>query len=170
MKSTRKTVPSRSKSTEPSSTEGARRYALKLLADQDYSVARLKQKLRARNFAEEDLEEAVSGLEAENWVSDRRFAERFAESALRSGRYYGFRLRVEMQRRGIPEEIVSEVLTGVLGERSEDEDALSALARRFPDFSFPSASDREKRRVLDYLRRRGFTLSAALRAMKAEES
>lgn len=143
---------------------------MRLLADRDYSVARLKQKLRAQKFAEADLEEAVSSLETENWISDRRFAERFVESALKSGRYYGFRIKVEMQRRGVPGEIVSEVLDRFLGERNEADDAFSVLMRRFPDFSFPLASDGEKRRALDFLRRRGFTVSAALRAMKAEES
>ena len=91
----------KSTNTEQSSAELARRYALRLLSGRDYSVAKLKLKLRARSFTEADVEEAVSGLEKENWISDRRFAERFAESALASGRFYGIRLRMEMLRRGI---------------------------------------------------------------------
>ena len=74
--------PSRSKNTEPSSPERAWQYALRLLAARDYTIAQLKQKLRLRDFEEADLEQAVSRLESENWISDRRFAERFAESAL----------------------------------------------------------------------------------------
>jgi len=110
----------------------------------------------------------VSGLERENWISDRRFAERFAESALASGRFYGFRLRMEMLRRGIPEAVVSEVIDLMSEGRNEDNEVGLALARHFADFSFAAASDKDKRRVLGFLQRRGFHTSAILRAMRAE--
>jgi regulatory protein len=158
----------KSKNTEQSSPKLARQYALRLLSGRDYSIAQLKQKLRARNFTEADLEEAVSGLEIENWISDRRFAERFAESALASGRFYGFRLRMEMLRRGISETVVSEVIDFMSEGRTEDDEAALALVRHFPDFSFTAASDKDKRRVLGFLQRRGFHTSAILRAMRAE--
>lgn len=158
----------KSKNTEQSSPELARQYALRLLAERDYSIARLKQKLRDRKFAETDLEEAVSGLETENWINDRRFAERFAESALASGRFYGFRLRMEMLRRGFSEAVVTEVIDLMSDGRNEDDEAGLALVRHFPDFSFATASDKEKRSVLGFLQRRGFRTSVVLRAMRAE--
>ena len=158
------------KNSELSSVAGAKRYALRLLTGRDYSVARLKQKLRARCFAEPDLEAAVSALESDGWINDGRFARRFAESAMESGRYYGSRLCLELKRRGIPRAVVSKTLDEIMGERDEDGDALSMLRRRFPEFSFSLAGDGEKRRVLGFLRRRGFSAAAALRAMKAEKS
>ncbi len=159
----------KSKNTEQSSPELARQYALRLLAARDYSIAQLKLKLRDREFAEVDLEEAVAGLERENWINDRRYAERFAESALASGRFYGLRLRMEMLRRGFPETIVTEVIALVSEGRNEDDETCLALMRRFPDFSFATASDKEKRSVLGFLQRRGFRISVILRAMRAEE-
>jgi regulatory protein len=160
--------PSRSKNTEPSSPERAWQYALRLLAAKDYTIAQLKQKLRTREFAEADLEQAVSRLELENWISDRRFAQRFAESALASGRFYGLRLRMEMLRRGFPEEVVSEVIGLLSVDCNEDEQAGLVLERHFPSFSFAAASDREKRRALGFLQRRGFRTSVIVRAMRAE--
>jgi regulatory protein len=162
--------PSKSKNTEPSSPERARQYALRLLAARDYTIAQLKQKLRLRDFTEADLDQAVSRLESESWISDRRFAQRFAESALASGRFYGLRLRMEMLRRGFPEEIVSEVIGLLSVDCDEDEQAALALERHFPSFSFATASDREKRRALGFLQRRGFRASVIMRAMRAEYS
>jgi len=166
----KKQTTSKSKSSEISSVAGARQYALRLLTGRDYSVARLKQKLRDRCFAEPDLEAAVSALELEGWINDGRFARRFAESAMESGRYYGSRLCLELKRRGIPGAVVSKTLDEIMGERNEDGDALSMLKRRFSEFSFSLAGDGEKRRVFGFLCRRGFSAAVALRAMKAEES
>ncbi|NVN92634.1 MAG: regulatory protein RecX [Desulfuromonadales bacterium] len=168
MNNQKKKTASRLKSTEPSSPERAWQYALRLLAAKDYTIVQLKQKLRAREFTDADLDQAVSRLEMENWISDRRFAERFAESALASGRFFGLRLRMEMLRRGFPEDVVSEVVGRLSDEFNEDVEAGGALTRHFPGFSFSEASDREKRRVLSFLQRRGFRTSVILRAMRME--
>jgi regulatory protein len=159
----------KSKSSEPSSPERARLYALRLLAARDYTVARIKDKLRSKGFAEPDLDEAVSRLEAENWISDRRFAERFAESALDSGRFFGQRLKLEMRRRGISDDLAGEVIGRFTEEYDECREVRSVLERRFPVFLFSTAPDRDKRRVLGFLQRRGFGFSAIMRAMKGTE-
>ena len=157
------------KSFEPSTPERAYLYALRILTARDYTVARLNEKLRGRGFANTDVEAAIGRIESEGWVDDRRFAERFAESALASGRYYGPRLRQEMRRRGLPLELVSEVLGRVLVERDEVEEVRAIIDRRFSGFSFSTAGDREKRRAVGFLQRRGFSLSAIMHALRATE-
>jgi len=159
----------KSRSSEPSSPERAWQYALRLLAARDYTAARLKEKLRSREFSESDLNEAVARLEAENWISDRRYAERFAESALASGRYVGSRLRMELRRRGIHDDLVSDVIGRLAEEYDEGRELRAVLERRFPRFSYAAATDKDKRRVLGFLQRRGFGLSAIMRAMKEAE-
>jgi len=157
------------RSSEPSSPERAYLYALRILTARDYTVARLREKLLGRGFDGSDAEAALGRMLSEGWVDDRRFAERFAESALASGRYYGPRLRLEMRRRGLQPELVSEVLGLVLAERDEAEEVRAIVERRFSGFSFATASDREKRRATGFLQRRGFSLSAILRALRATE-
>lgn len=159
----------KSKSTEPSSPERAWQYALRLLAARDYTVARLKEKLRGREFTEKDLGEAVARLEAESWISDRRYAERFADAALSSGRYFGPRLKLEMRRRGLADDLVSDVIGRLANEYDERQEVRAVLERRFPGFSYTVASDKEKRRTLGFLQRRGFGLSAIMRAMKNDD-
>jgi regulatory protein len=130
-------------------------------------VARLREKLRGRGFEEEDVEAALGRMQSESWVDDRRYAERFAESALASGRYYGPRLRMEMRRRGLEPELVDEALGRVLGEYDETEEVRAIVDRRFGGFSFSTASDREKRRTIGFLQRRGLSISAIMRALRA---
>ena len=129
----------------------------------------MKEKLRSREFTEADLNEAVSRLEAESWISDRRYAERFAEAALASGRFVGTRLKMEMRRRGIPDELVGEVIGRLAEEYDESQDVQSVLERRFPLFSYAGADDKVKRRVIGFLQRRGYRFSAIMQAMKATD-
>ena len=156
----------RSRSSEPSSAEGAYRYAVRLLAARDYTTLKLKRKLLDRQFSEADTEGVVLRLLAEGWLNDRRFAERFAEEALTSGRFAGPRLRLEMRRRGIPAELITEVVGQMRDEHDEDEGLRSLFERRFPGFSFATATDREKRRVLGFLQRRGFSIGAIRGVMR----
>ena len=157
------------KNSEPSSPERAFQGALTLLAARDYTAARMREKLAARGFNEAAVETAVVRLEREGWLSDRRFAERFAETAVAGGRFFGPRLRLEMRRRGVPAELVDEVLGRLRLERDEQDDLRYVMERRFPDFSFFTASDREKRRVIAFLKRRGFGLGTIMKILKAEE-
>jgi regulatory protein len=150
------------------SREGLFQYALKLLAARDYTRAGMLKKLAGRGAGEADAESLVTRLEQEGWVNDRRFAERFAGAAVAGGRFFGPRLRLEMRRRGIPADIVTDVM-GRLQEEYDDEESLrSLLERRFPGFSFPRATDRERRRVIGFLQRRGFGFSAIMRTLRAE--
>ena len=157
------------RSSEPSSPQRAYQYALRLLTARDYTVARLQEKLCGRDFDEADVETALEQLVAESWVDDRRFAERFAESAINCGRYYGPRLRQEMRRRGLPLELVTEVLGRILGDHDEAGEVRAIVERRFSGFSFSTAGDREKRRTVGFLQRRGFSLSAIFRALRDPE-
>lgn len=156
----------KSRNTEPSSPERAYLYALKLLAARDYTTRKLNRKLLDREFSEADAEGAVQRLLAEGWLNDRRFAERFAEAALTNGRFAGPRLRLEMRRRGIPAELISAVMEKMQDESDEDEGLRSLFERRYPDFSFATATDREKRRVLGFLQRRGFSIGAICDVMR----
>ncbi len=159
----------KSKNTEPLSPDQAYQYVLRLLTGRDYAVARVRQKLAAKGVTGDDLEALLLRLEREGWLDDRRYAGRFAESALSSGRYYGVRLRMEMRRRGFSADIVTETLAPLLEERDEIDEVKQTVERRYPGFSYAAASDRDKRRVVGFLQRRGLGLSAIIRALRSEE-
>ncbi|WP_246545639.1 regulatory protein RecX [Pelotalea chapellei] len=155
------------RNTDQSTAERAWQYALRLLAARDYTSARLSDKLLAREFSKEDVAAAISRLESEQWISDRRFAERFAESSLAAGRFFGPRLRLELRRRGVPQEMIGEVLSRY--EHDEENEVQALLDRRFPGFSSSTASDKEKRRVLGFLQRRGLKTSVIFKVLREME-
>ena len=129
----------------------------------------MRKKLALRQIAEQDIEPAILRLQREGWLDDHRFAARFAESALASGRYYGVRLRLEMRRRGFTSDVVEEVLAPLLAENDEHSEVRSAAERRSPGFSYSEASERDRRRMVGFLQRRGFGFSVIMRALRTEE-
>lgn len=93
----------------PSSESHCRQFALRLLARREHSRLELQQKLSAKGFNAAELEELLSQLEAENLLSDARFAEAY----IRSRRQRGFgpqRIRLELQGRGVADETVAAYL------------------------------------------------------------
>ena len=157
------------KNTEPLAPDKIYPYALRLLTGRDYTAAGMRKKLALRQIAEQDIEPAILRLQREGWLDDHRFAARFAESALASGRYYGVRLRLEMRRRGFTSDVVEEVLAPLLAENDEHSEVRSAAERRSPGFSYSEASDRDRRRMVGFLQRRGFGFSVIMRALRTEE-
>jgi regulatory protein len=147
--------------------EKAFAYAVKLLAWRDRSICELERKLLDRGFPAEVGADVVARLKKSGYLDDRRFAERWAESAVTNGRGYGPRLSHELLRRGIPREIVAEVIAGI-AESYDEQKTLSALvARKFAGFDPKSASDRDKKRVVDFLQRRGFSTAAIFRVFNS---
>jgi len=162
-------MPRSSKSSDPDAAKQALACALRLLTRRDRSSAELARKLRDRGIAEPLIGEVVARLLEAGYLDDRRFARAWAESAVRNGRGYGPRLRLELARRGVPDEIVAEVLADVAAEYEERETLAALLARKFAGFNPAAASDREKRRVLQYLQRRGFSSAAIFQAFRLTE-
>lgn len=159
----------RLKNSERPTVEQAFQYALRLLTGRDYTVFKIRQKLAAKDLPEQSIDMVILKLQGDGWLDDSRYAARFAEAALSSGRYYGARLRMEMRRRGFTVDVVNEVLQPLLAESDEVSEVRAMLGRRYPGFSYSTGSDRDKRRAFGFLQRRGFGFSAIMQALRSDE-
>lgn len=132
--------------------------ALNLLTGRDHTTVELQRKLTSRGFSADSIVAVLERLAAEGYLNDQRFAERWTESALCSGRGYGVRILQDLLSRGIPRAIATAAITAVAADYPEH-DALAALvSKRFSAFNPASSSLKEKQRVYSYLQRRGFSL------------
>lgn len=143
--------------------------AANILSRRDHSEAELRRKLSAKGFPEETLDETMARLKSAGYLDDRRFAHGFAESAIRNGRGYGFRLRLELSRRGVAEEIIEDTLATMGAEYDEIATLAELMARKFEGFVPRQADERTKRRVISYFQRRGFSLAAIVRVFRDRE-
>lgn len=140
----------------------ARESALRILALRDHSKAQLRRKLIQKGFSPQVADTTIASLSEKGYLNDRRFAERWASAALESGRCYGPRLRSELRQRGVDASIASEVIVELTSGDDEQQTVQLLVKRRFPEFNPLTADDRDKRRILGFLQRRGFSTAAII--------
>lgn len=129
--------------------------ALRLLAARDYTEQGLARKLAVKGFEPRSISLSIERLKTEGAINDRRYAENFIASSLAGGRYVGYRLRQELQRRGVPKDMASSEVASAAAESSEFEIAMELVSRRYHAF----ASEKEPgyaRKIASFLQRRGF--------------
>ena len=143
---------------EPYSEERAMQYALRSLGRRMQSRAELERKLLARTTPEV-ARSVVARLIEWGYLDDHKFAEAFVHSRRRN--WGKLRLRAELARRGVDEQIVCEVLAE--GGEGEMERALSLLGKS----AWRHKGDRAK--MVRYLQGRGFAMGVALDAARAYE-
>jgi len=142
-----------------------RNKALDLLARREHSVAELRAKLLARDFAADAIDQAIDVLVHDGLVSDDRFAAAFVASRVRKGQG-PVRIRGELKQRGVADELIVLHLEQATVDWTQ-------LARSVRDRKFgPAPSDgyRERARQSRFLQYRGFSgeqIRAAIGAAQA---
>ncbi|TLM65336.1 MAG: regulatory protein RecX [Deltaproteobacteria bacterium] len=140
--------------------------ALSLLARRDFGTGELRQRLLAKGFPAEAVEQAIARGRELGYLDDARHADRLARAMLASGRAAGPRLTLELRRRGLPDELVRAAVAEARSSGGEEQALRDLVARRFPAFDYAAADDRERRRVVHFLQRRGFPLDHILNELK----
>jgi regulatory protein len=135
--------------------------AVRWLARRDYSRAELSQRLRQRGVAEEEVERALDELAAAGYLSDVRYAQSMVSQ--RSGRYGKRAIAHALRERGIAPADAAAALAPLAGI-DELEQAQALWRQRF---GAVPANEREKARQVRFLQARGFSLSNALRVLRA---
>lgn len=132
--------------------------AANMVAARPLSRKELKTRLVRRGSDEEDAEEAVSWLAQLGAVDDEAYAASLVRHYTAKG--YGLaRIREELHRHGIPRELWDRALE----ECTDSSDTLDALIQRKCRGSLEDP--KERKRVCDFLLRRGFSWSEVKAAM-----
>ena len=138
-----------------------------LLARRDYTCARLRDKLLGSGYDDKTADWALERLREAHYLDDVRFARSFI-AAHREDRSR-LRIRKDLEDRGVPSEIISEVMREdreETGEEAEIRQILKLIKKRGFD---PASADRqESGRMQAYLYRKGYAVSA-IRAAISEE-
>ena len=131
----------------------AREYALRLLEYRERSEQEIKERMARKNYNERLIKSTIKSLKNHNLVNDRRFARMWAESCLR--RSYGrWKVQSDLNKKGIDEEIVEEVLRESYSKVDEVQVALALIQKKWPFLK--EEKNTLLRRVSDFLKRRGF--------------
>jgi regulatory protein len=136
--------------------------ALRLLARRGRSENELAGRLRQKGFSEEAITSVMTRCRQLGYMDDARFARERARELMRGGRAVGRRVLDDLKQRGVAEAIALAAVEEAAQEFGEDALLADLQRRRFPDFAWPAADDRQRQRVVNFFLRRGFSLTRVL--------
>lgn len=146
---------------DPADPEAIRARALKLLARREHAPRELLRKLTQRGFDADAVAAVAAELDAENLLSETRFAESAARS--RAERGYGpMRIRAELSAKGVGEGAIDAALEaldtdwGALADQVRRKRFGADVPRDFP----------AKAKQMRFLQQRGFDGDAIRRALE----
>lgn len=145
-----------------SEAERAVHLAYRALSSRDRTVREMRTWLERKRVAPEAIEHAVEELTAAGFLDDARFAERYAEDKRGIEQWGTERIQRDLLRRGVPSQLVEEVISARLREH-ELEAAVHLLRERMA----PPVDDRERDKAWRLLIRRGYEPDLAYDAVRA---
>ena len=145
----------------------SRDYALRLIEFRDRTEKELREKLVAKGYIEEQIEDTIEFLKNYGYIDDGRYASHFTQDAINLKKWGKIRIRTELLRKGIDREIVDFAIEDAFSE-IEDDRVLAQMQLRFKDSDFGNI--KERTRIFNFFMRRGFTpdeIKGAMNKMSA---
>ncbi len=136
--------------------------AIRLLSRREHSCKELKQKLQARSFDACLVDEVLASLQAENLLSDDRFAESYVRSKMHKG-IGPVRLKQELREHQVDDELIQRYLR----EQQWQQLAIEVRQKRFGAVLPQSFEERAKQ--MRFLQYRGFNAEQINSAMKQND-
>jgi regulatory protein len=147
----------------------AKSYAYRLLAIRPRSIKEIKEKLKKKGFEEGLVLEVIDYLEKLDYLNDHQFASAWVNNRI-STKPVGLRkLRYELKDKGIDNKIIEEALNKLKENYNEYEAACDLAKSRMKKLSKVDRI-KVKRRIFDYLLRRGFSYELVCEVMNLAET
>ena len=143
----------------------ARALALRYMAYRDRTAAEVRRRLR-KTYSEEIADEVVEGLRASGMLDDRVFAAAFAEHRFRQEGHGPVRVRADLLRKGVAPAVLEAALDAVFVEQDALADrAVEVGSAWWQRLSGEPDPMKRKKKVYDYLVRRGYPFDLARRVV-----
>jgi regulatory protein len=151
---------------DPDSSKAAYFRALRWLTARELSEAQVRSRLAEKGYTDIAIKPAVERLLQDRTLDDRRAATAVARTEARVRRHGPHRVMGKLMAMGIDRDLAKDIVRELFGE--EDEEALleKTLEIRLRGNPERLTDPRERRRILAYLVRQGFSLAAASAAIR----
>lgn len=139
----------------------AKKRALHLLEQMDRTEHQLREKLIASDYPAECIEDAIAYVKSFHYLDDTRYAEiftRYSKEKLSRGQ-----IKQKLMTKGVSREVIEHAIEDEY-DADETEHIRKILEKKH--FSEKCSDEGERRRVYNYLMRRGFRSSDVLKEMK----
>ena len=146
----------------------ARESAVRLLSYRARSVKELEDRLRRKGFDPATIKQVLESLARSGLLDDVDFARSFAHDKLLRKPMGKSLLKYQLRHKGIPNEVIEQVLSEMYEKDAEDEYATNLARDRFRRLRSSYLKldpQKQKKRLSDYLARRGFEWETVAKAV-----
>ncbi len=130
--------------------------ALRILTRRDHSKHELSQKLKARGYAEEVIEEVILKCERFDYINDERTAQVFIRQRQKKG-YGRKRIQFELNLKGLRGKRIQGVLSKSISEADECQGAEKVFQKHARRFDREKDALKRKDKICRFLYGRGFS-------------
>ncbi|NLE65376.1 MAG: regulatory protein RecX [Elusimicrobia bacterium] len=134
----------------------AKAAAFRLLKIRPRSIGEIQKKFTLKGVPADIAERIVADLEARGFLDDAAFARAWTQGRIK--RYGPRRVKRELEQKGVPKDLIGRVWEDLKVEYDEEGAARSLAQRRMASREQQGVPIlKKKKRVMDYLLRRGFS-------------
>jgi len=141
---------------DPEILKKAKFHALKYLSYRDRSKWEMAQYLEKKKYTHTVIQKTLEYLEILNYVDDKRFALQWGQFKINKKKLGRNRLYQELFNKGIPQEIIENILSVLYENTSEKQLAIECSRKKWATLEGVE-SEKKKRRLYEYLKRKGFS-------------
>lgn len=129
-------------------------YAVKLLSYRPRSRKEIEDKMKQKGYDFEIIDKTLNWLKDYNLINDEDFAKEYVLS--KAKKYGSKRIKLELSRKGVDEEIIQTILEEEIGDDTEYNIALESAKKKIKAYQ---GQERNAiyRKLAGYLQRRGFS-------------
>lgn len=138
-------------------------HALNLLSFRQRSEKEIFTALKRKGYEEFYIENAIDYCRNQKYLDDRAFAKAFIKDKLNINKLGGQRIKFELQKKGVSQEIIDEVL--VLDKDDQLEAAFKLAEKKLPSYK---NDDRNAvyRKLSGFLQRKGYSFEIVSKVMR----
>lgn len=139
----------------------AREVALNYVSYKPRTKAEVRRRLGRGDFRSIVIEDVVYELSRQGHLDDAAYARMFAEERFSSKGYGPFRVRQDLRKRGVPEEMIEQAIDEVFDAGSVRSEALRLAEKRWPRLAYEDDARKRAKKLFDFLARRGYPFDVA---------
>ncbi|MFC1557760.1 regulatory protein RecX [candidate division KSB1 bacterium] len=129
--------------------------ALEILKYRSKSENELRRKLAGKKIRRDIIDEVLADLSRVGIINDHEFAMRFSRDFISRKPAGEFLLKMELKKKGIKEEIIDDTVETIYSKLDKRELILKLIQKK--KFNPGTSDQKEKKRMYDFLLRRGFS-------------
>ncbi len=142
----------------------AKQYAFRLLKVRLRAEKELEKRLVLKNFSQETINQVINYLKVQGFIDDLNFAKALVNSRINYNPRSKRLLKYELIKKGVSKEIAQTAVDEI--GREDEQDFAGKIAERKFEKLKKEPQIVAKRRLIDYLRRRGFDSGIILKIIR----